>query len=201
MTGHLDSSVCDGARPWTVRRALVNGARSVFMGAIVADGSRPREHGFTIRFAGTSILLEVVFLSAASFCSIGYRSGLLEHSLQPLVLIAFTGLAMGTRNAAVRKLAIPDLTTTVLTLTVTGIAADSSFRERRQPEIGEKSRFQSWHLFRGSGRCSPHTLLDLSGVGSCDGTLRRVHVLRYFAHCVRPISCERRVRFLEGSRT
>jgi hypothetical protein len=33
---------------------------------------------------------------------------------------------MGTRNAAVRKLAIPDLTTTVLTLTLTGIAADSS---------------------------------------------------------------------------
>jgi uncharacterized membrane protein YoaK (UPF0700 family) len=37
-----------------------------------------------------------------------------------------TALAMGTRNAAVRKLAIPDLTTTVLTLTITGIGADSS---------------------------------------------------------------------------
>ena len=33
---------------------------------------------------------------------------------------------MGSRNAAVRKLAIPDLTTTVVTLTLTGIAADSS---------------------------------------------------------------------------
>jgi len=33
---------------------------------------------------------------------------------------------MGIRNAAVRKLAIPDVTTTVLTLTLTGIAADSS---------------------------------------------------------------------------
>jgi len=33
---------------------------------------------------------------------------------------------MGTRNVAVRKLAIPDLTTTVLTLTITGIGADSS---------------------------------------------------------------------------
>jgi hypothetical protein len=33
---------------------------------------------------------------------------------------------MGTRNAAVRKLAIPDLTTTVLTMTLTGIAADST---------------------------------------------------------------------------
>jgi uncharacterized membrane protein YoaK (UPF0700 family) len=33
---------------------------------------------------------------------------------------------MGVRNAAVRKLAERDLTTTVLTLTITGIAADSS---------------------------------------------------------------------------
>ena len=33
--------------------------------------------------------------------------------------------AMGAQNATARKLAVPDLTTTVLTLTITGIAADS----------------------------------------------------------------------------
>ena len=33
---------------------------------------------------------------------------------------------MGLRNSVVRKLAIPDLTTTVLTLTIAGLAADSS---------------------------------------------------------------------------
>ena len=91
-----------------------------------------------IRFAVQAFLLEVVFLSAASFCSIGYKSDLLEHSFQPLVLIAFTGLAMGTRNAAVRKLAIPDLTTTVLTLTVTGIAADSSFAKGNNPRLARR---------------------------------------------------------------
>jgi uncharacterized membrane protein YoaK (UPF0700 family) len=32
---------------------------------------------------------------------------------------------MGIRNAAVRRIAVPDLTTTVLTLTLTGLAADS----------------------------------------------------------------------------
>jgi uncharacterized membrane protein YoaK (UPF0700 family) len=32
---------------------------------------------------------------------------------------------MGLQNAAVRKIGVPDLTTTVLTLTITGIAADS----------------------------------------------------------------------------
>jgi uncharacterized membrane protein YoaK (UPF0700 family) len=32
---------------------------------------------------------------------------------------------MGLQNAVARKLAVPDLTTTVLTLTITGVAADS----------------------------------------------------------------------------
>lgn len=40
-------------------------------------------------------------------------------------LIALLGLAMGVQNAAARALAVPDLTTTVLTLTITGVAADS----------------------------------------------------------------------------
>ncbi|HEY2078167.1 MAG TPA: YoaK family protein [Streptosporangiaceae bacterium] len=41
-------------------------------------------------------------------------------------LIALLGASMGIQNAAARKIAVPDLTTTVLTLTITGIAADSS---------------------------------------------------------------------------
>ena len=40
-------------------------------------------------------------------------------------LIALLGLAMGIQNATARALAVPDLTTTVLTMTITGIAADS----------------------------------------------------------------------------
>jgi uncharacterized membrane protein YoaK (UPF0700 family) len=40
-------------------------------------------------------------------------------------LIVLLGIAMGLQNATARKLAVPDLTTTVLTLTIVGIAADS----------------------------------------------------------------------------
>jgi len=40
-------------------------------------------------------------------------------------LLVPMGLAMGLQNATARRLAVPDLTTTVLTLTLTGIAADS----------------------------------------------------------------------------
>jgi uncharacterized membrane protein YoaK (UPF0700 family) len=41
------------------------------------------------------------------------------------VVIALLAVSMGARNATVRKLAVPDLTTTVLTMTLTGLAADS----------------------------------------------------------------------------
>ena len=40
-------------------------------------------------------------------------------------VIALLALGMGVRNATVRKLAVPDVTTTVLTMTLTGLAADS----------------------------------------------------------------------------
>ena len=43
-----------------------------------------------------------------------------------LSLIGLLALAMGGQNAVVRRLAVPDLTTTVLTLTVTGLVADAS---------------------------------------------------------------------------
>jgi uncharacterized membrane protein YoaK (UPF0700 family) len=45
------------------------------------------------------------------------------------VAVAFAGAALGLQNAAVRSLAVPDLTTTVLTMTLTGIAADIRNRD------------------------------------------------------------------------
>jgi uncharacterized membrane protein YoaK (UPF0700 family) len=41
------------------------------------------------------------------------------------VLIALLGVAMGMQNAVARKIAVPDLTTTVLTLTIAGMSADA----------------------------------------------------------------------------
>jgi uncharacterized membrane protein YoaK (UPF0700 family) len=40
-------------------------------------------------------------------------------------IVALLAFAMGIRNATVRRIAVPDLTTTVLTLTLTGLGADS----------------------------------------------------------------------------
>ncbi|MGW4995693.1 YoaK family protein [Streptomyces mirabilis] len=53
-------------------------------------------------------------------------------------LIALIALAMGLRNATVRRLAVPDVTTTVLTLTLTGLASDSSLAGGSNPRAGRR---------------------------------------------------------------
>jgi Protein of unknown function (DUF1275) len=45
---------------------------------------------------------------------------------------------MGTQNAAARKLAVPDLTTTVLTLTITGIFADGRLAGGASSKVGRR---------------------------------------------------------------
>src|SRR6267154_2599811 len=109
------------------------------VGAILGGRAMARANPDSqIRFAAQAFLLEVAFLFAASFCAIGYRGDLLEDSFQPFALIALTALAMGTRTAAVRTLAIPDLTTTALTLTITGIGADSSIANGNNPRLARR---------------------------------------------------------------
>jgi uncharacterized membrane protein YoaK (UPF0700 family) len=69
--------------------------------------------------SGQAVLLAVcVLLAALSAQPVpgGFR--------YPLIIAL--SVAMGIQNATARKLAVPDLTTTVLTLTITGIAADST---------------------------------------------------------------------------
>jgi uncharacterized membrane protein YoaK (UPF0700 family) len=53
-------------------------------------------------------------------------------------LVALLAAGMGVQNAAARKLAVPDLTTTVLTLTLTGVASDSRLAGGRGGRIGRR---------------------------------------------------------------
>ena len=53
-------------------------------------------------------------------------------------LIALLASGMGIQNAAARKLAVPDLTTTVLTLTLTGVASDSRLAGGQGARIGRR---------------------------------------------------------------
>ncbi|MET9487090.1 YoaK family protein [Nocardia sp. NPDC006630] len=54
------------------------------------------------------------------------------------VLIVFLAAGLGLQNATARALAVPDLTTTVLTLTLTGIAADSAAAGGSGSKLGRR---------------------------------------------------------------
>lgn len=77
--------------------------------------------------------VEAALIFAAGLASLGFDidSGTPVNRLYAVIVL--TALAMGLRNATARRLAVPDLTTTVLTLTLTGLAADSSLAAGNNP--------------------------------------------------------------------
>ncbi|WP_206076897.1 YoaK family protein [Massilia horti] len=77
--------------------------------------------------------LEAALLLAAALFAIGYDLDKLVPVTQLYGLILTTSLAMGVRNATTRQLAVPDLTTTVLAQTLTGLAADSFLAGKDNP--------------------------------------------------------------------
>ena len=70
-----------------------------------------------------ALLVETLLVTAAFL--VAEVSGSPVGAGRRYLLIALLGIGMGVQNAAARALAVPDLTTTVLTLTITGAAADS----------------------------------------------------------------------------
>jgi uncharacterized membrane protein YoaK (UPF0700 family) len=80
-------------------------------------GDRQREH------IARALAIEVALVGAAAV--IAAAVDVRPNAVSGDVLIALMALAMGVRNATVRRIGVPDLTTTVLTMTLTGLAADS----------------------------------------------------------------------------
>jgi uncharacterized membrane protein YoaK (UPF0700 family) len=75
------------------------------------------------RHVASALAIETVLVGAAAVLSAVIH--IRPNALSGDVVIALLALGMGVRNATVRKIAVPDLTTTVLTMTLTGLAADS----------------------------------------------------------------------------
>ena len=90
------------------------------------------------RWLLTVAIVEAGLLLIAAWVAIGYDLVTLTPVPTLYVLIVLTAVAMGLRNATVRRLAVPDLTTTVLTLTLTGIAADSALAGGGNPRLGRR---------------------------------------------------------------
>jgi uncharacterized membrane protein YoaK (UPF0700 family) len=115
-------------------------ALATFMvGALLAGrignalGGRPLRHWLL-----TAAIIEAILLWGAA--AIALRFDIAEQTPRwgLYAIIATTAVAMGFRNATIRQLKVPDLTTTVLTLTITGIAADSMMAGGRNPNWGRR---------------------------------------------------------------
>ncbi|MCW7943638.1 membrane protein [Streptomyces hygroscopicus] len=96
---------------------------SFLLGAVVGGRAGRRYGGDSRRaWARMTLAVEAVLLGTAS--AVAHTTPGTTGTVY--ALIALTAFAMGVRNATVRKLAVPDLTTTtVLTTTLTGLASDS----------------------------------------------------------------------------
>lgn len=127
MTGNVvfAAFAAVGAEGFVVANCLV--ALVAFMaGAVVAGRiSRLGKPARLNHYLVVAASVESTMLVLAGLLSLFLTSLISEPSSGILGVIALTAGAMGFRNAVVRQLKVPDLSTTVLTLTITGIASDS----------------------------------------------------------------------------
>jgi uncharacterized membrane protein YoaK (UPF0700 family) len=111
--------------------SLLAGALALcgFLGGAVIGGRSVRRAGST---PWPALVMDVVLLLIAGLLS-AFRL-----QSEPYLSVFLLAAAMGIRTAVVRHLAIPDMTTTVLTLTLAGIAADSSLAGGKNPRLGRR---------------------------------------------------------------
>jgi uncharacterized membrane protein YoaK (UPF0700 family) len=123
-----------GAADLSIPASLV--AVAAFLGGALAGGRLgSRVGGHRGRLLAIAINVEIALLGAALVASMTLASTGAGARYALIVLLA---LAMGVQNAVARRLGVPDLTTTVLTLTLTGIAADSALAGGRSANSGRR---------------------------------------------------------------
>jgi len=83
-------------------------------------------------------IVEASLLFAAALAAIGYDIASEAPLSRLYAVIVLTAVPMGLRTATVRRLAVPDITTTVLTTTLTGLAADSSLAGGNNVRAGRR---------------------------------------------------------------
>jgi uncharacterized membrane protein YoaK (UPF0700 family) len=81
-----------------------------------------------------SRLLTTAVAAVVAFAASSVSSGWARYTT-----IAILAFAMGIRNAVIRRLSITDMTTTVLTMTLTGLAAESTLAGGSNPRAGRRA--------------------------------------------------------------
>lgn len=104
---------------------------AVFGGRLYNSTGRNRT-----RWVRTALLVETLSLAAASALALSLPVG--DEVNRAFALTGLMAFAMGFRNATVRKLGVPDMTTTLVTLTLADLASDSFLAGRRNPRLGRR---------------------------------------------------------------
>jgi uncharacterized membrane protein YoaK (UPF0700 family) len=87
---------------------------------------------------GLAAGMETTLLFVACMLLVMQHDSVVLPSSSLYGIIALTALAMGIRNGTVRRLGVPDITTTVLTLTVAALASESSLAGGNNPRWGRR---------------------------------------------------------------
>jgi uncharacterized membrane protein YoaK (UPF0700 family) len=106
------------------------------LGALLGGRLAARHRDHRARLHSSAAVAQAVFVAVAVILAIA--SGGAPAAGYRYALIAALGVAMGIQNASARSIAVPDLTTTVLTLTITGVAADSALAGGSGSRIGRR---------------------------------------------------------------
>jgi uncharacterized membrane protein YoaK (UPF0700 family) len=88
------------------------------------------------RLLAVGCSVELVFVAAA--LTVTAASGSVLSAGGRDVVAAVLAVGMGIQNAVARRLAVPDLTTTVLTMTLTGLAADTALGRDRTAALSRR---------------------------------------------------------------
>ena len=137
MTGNLVLSgfALGGAEGLSMQRPIV--AIATFaVGAFAAGLLINRIRRSPAELFVLATVVEAMILSVAAAVGFSYTIAPPVHIV--FVLIVLTAIAMGIRNAIVRKLAVPDITTTVVTMALAGLAADSPLVQGTATRRGRK---------------------------------------------------------------
>jgi uncharacterized membrane protein YoaK (UPF0700 family) len=124
-----------GAAGFSVAGTLTS--LGVFLVGAVLIGrvaGRITSHG---RLLIATMAVEAILVGAAAL--VAFLAGTTDSGWPRYTVIAILALAMGMRNAAVRRLGVRDMTTTVLTQTLTGLASDSRLAGGSDPRAGRRA--------------------------------------------------------------
>ncbi len=137
MTGNVVflAFALTGAKGFSIAASL-SALGAFFVGALISGRLVAHLGPRRGRMLAVSGFVQVGLVAATIV--VGWSVSDLGTGASRYALIGLLGLAMGIQNGTARKIAVPDLTTTVLTQTITGVAFDSRLAGGTNSRLGRR---------------------------------------------------------------